>query len=48
MNRYKTRENVEPLSNVAGGLVKQDMEKAEISDAFFALVLTSKTILQES
>lgn len=38
---------MEPLSNVAGALMKQDVEKAEISDAFFALVLTSKTILQE-
>ena len=47
-DKRKTRENVGPLLNEAGDLVTQDMEKAEVLNAFFASVFTSKTGLQES
>lgn len=36
------------LLNGTGDLVTQDMEKAEVLNAFFALVFTGKTSLQES
>ncbi|KAK4810525.1 hypothetical protein QYF61_004488 [Mycteria americana] len=47
-DKRKTRENVVPLLNEMGHLVLQDMEKAEVQNAFFASVFTSKTGLQES
>jgi len=36
------------MPNVPGALVKQGMEKVDILNAFYALVLTSKITLQES
>ncbi|PKU43344.1 rna-directed dna polymerase from mobile element jockey-like [Limosa lapponica baueri] len=47
-NKQKTRENVDSLINEMVYLVTQDMEKAEELNAFFAVVLTSKTGPQES
>lgn len=44
----KTRENVGSLLNKTEDIVTQDMEKAEVLDAFFASVLISKTDFQES
>lgn len=43
-----TKENAGLLLNVAGALLIQDTEKAEVVKVFFTLVLTSKTCLQES
>lgn len=43
----KTRENGVSL-NKTRDVVTQDMEKAEVLDAFFAPVLISKTDFQES
>ncbi|KAK4810492.1 hypothetical protein QYF61_004272 [Mycteria americana] len=47
-DKRKTRENVGPLLNGTGDLVTQDMEKADVLNAFFASVFTRKTSLQES
>ncbi|KAK4807239.1 hypothetical protein QYF61_024359 [Mycteria americana] len=47
-DKRKARENVGSLLNGAGALVTQDMEKAEVLNALFASVFTSKTSLQES
>ncbi|GAB0185935.1 mitochondrial enolase superfamily member 1 [Grus japonensis] len=47
-DKRKTRENVGPLLNEMGDLVTLNMEKAELLNAFFASVFTSKTELQES
>ena len=47
-NKRNTRENVGPLVNEALDLVTQDLEKAGVLKAFFALVFTSKASLQES
>lgn len=44
----KTRENVGPLTTAARPLMTQNMEKAEVLNAFFMLVFTGKTSLQES
>ncbi|PKU39566.1 hypothetical protein llap_10121 [Limosa lapponica baueri] len=41
-DKGKTREDVGPLWKETGGLVTQDMEKAEILNGFFALVFTGK------
>lgn len=46
-DRKKTRENVGPL-NKMGVVVTQDGEKADVLNAFFGSVFTSKTSLQES
>ncbi|KAK4810486.1 hypothetical protein QYF61_004266 [Mycteria americana] len=46
-DKKKTRENVGLLLNETGDLVTQDTEKAEVLNAFFASVFTSKTGLQE-
>ena len=40
--------NVGPLLNVAGDLVKKNMEKTKVYNAFFILLVTGKTGLQES
>jgi len=47
-DKRKTRESVGPLVNEAQDLVKEDLEKAGVLKAFFVLVFTSKTDLQES
>jgi len=39
---------VGPLLNESGDLVTQDMEKADVWKAFFALVFSSKIVLQKS
>ncbi|KAK4828881.1 hypothetical protein QYF61_001439 [Mycteria americana] len=46
-DKRKARENVGPLPKEMGDLVTQDMVKAEVLNAFFASVFTSKTGLQE-
>ena len=46
-DRKKTRENMGPL-NKMGVVVTQDGEKADVLNAFFGSVFTSKTSLQES
>ena len=43
-DKWKIRENVDPLLSESGDLVTQDMEKAEVPNATFA----SKISLQES
>ncbi|GAB0202599.1 mitochondrial enolase superfamily member 1 [Grus japonensis] len=47
-SKRKTRENVGPLLNEVGALVTEDTEKAELLNAFFALVFTAKVGPQES
>ncbi|PKU42857.1 rna-directed dna polymerase from mobile element jockey-like [Limosa lapponica baueri] len=47
-NKRQTRENVGPLHNEMDNLVTEDMEEAEVLNAFFASVFTSKTNLWES
>lgn len=48
-NKRKTKENVGLLLNEIRDLVMQDMEKAELPNAFFFhLVFTSKTRIRES
>jgi len=47
-DKCKTRENVGPLPNETGDLVRQDIEKAEVLNAVFASIFTSKANLQES
>jgi len=47
-DKKKTRENGILLLSEAGERVTQDMEKAEVLNAFFALVFTGKTSFQES
>ncbi|GAB0186669.1 hypothetical protein GRJ2_001132200 [Grus japonensis] len=46
-DKRKTRKIMGPLLNETGNLVTQDMEKAEVLNAAFASVFTSKTGLQE-
>lgn len=46
--KRNTKENVGPLVNEAQDLVTQDLEKAGVLKAFFALVFTSEAGLQES
>jgi len=41
-DKRKTRENVGPLLNEKGDLITQEMEKAEVLNAAFASVFTSK------
>ncbi|GAB0203364.1 mitochondrial enolase superfamily member 1 [Grus japonensis] len=43
-DKRRTRENVGPLRNETGDLVTQDMEKAEVLNAFFASVFTGKCL----
>lgn len=38
--KWKTRENAEPLQRESGALVTKDMGKAEVLDGFFASVFT--------
>ena len=47
-SKRKTRENVGLLLNDMGALVKEDTEKAELLNTFFASVLTAKTVPHES
>jgi len=47
-SKQKTRDNVGPLLNEAGVLVMEDAEKAELLNAFFALVFSAKASPQES
>ena len=47
-NKRNSSENVGPLVNEAQDLVTQDLEKAGVLKAFFALVFTINTGLQES
>ncbi|KAK4807194.1 hypothetical protein QYF61_024314 [Mycteria americana] len=47
-DKRKARENVGLLLNEAGGVVTQDIKKAEVLNASFASVFTSKIDLQES
>lgn len=47
-SKRKTRGNVGLLLNGAVDLVTKGMEKAEVPSAFFALVFTNKTSLQQS
>lgn len=46
-SKKKTGENVDLLLNGVGDLVIRDVEKAEECHAFFTLVFTSKTCVQE-
>ena len=45
-NKRKIRERVGPLLNGGGNLVTDDMEKAEVFDAFFTLVFSGKISTQ--
>ncbi|PKU45859.1 rna-directed dna polymerase from mobile element jockey-like [Limosa lapponica baueri] len=45
--KRKTRENVGPLMNEVGALVVEHTEKAELLNAFFALVFTAKAAPHE-
>ena len=47
-SKRKTRDNVGPLLNEVGVLVTEDTEKAELLNAFFASVFTTKADPQES
>jgi len=47
-SKRKARDNVGPLPNEAGVLVKEDAEKAELLNAFFASVFSAKAGHQES
>jgi len=47
-SKRKMKENVGPLLNEMGALVKGDGEKAEVLNAFFASVFNAKTSPQES
>ena len=47
-SKWKASENVGPLLNEVGVLVKEDAEKAELLNAFFASVFTSEAGRQES
>jgi len=46
--KRKAGENVGPLLNGAGAMVTQDIEKAEVLNATFSSVFTSRTGLQTS
>lgn len=47
-SKSKSRETMGPLLDGAGNRVIKDMEKMEVPQAFFALIFTRKTSLQES
>jgi len=47
-DRRKARKSVGPLLKETEDLIAQDAKKAEVLNAFFASILTSKTGLQES
>jgi len=47
-SKWKTRDNVGSLLNEMGALVTEDAEKAELLNAFFASVFTTKADPQES
>ncbi|KAK4827789.1 hypothetical protein QYF61_021742 [Mycteria americana] len=42
-NKRRARENLHPLLDAGGNIVTKDEEKAEVPNAFFASVFTSKT-----
>ena len=42
ISKWKTRDNVGPLLNEAGVLVTEDAEKAELLNAFFTSVFSTK------
>ncbi|CAM4580634.1 unnamed protein product [Caretta caretta] len=45
-NKKKVKESVDPLLNEGGNLVTEDVEKANVLNAFFASVLTNKVSSQ--
>lgn len=45
-NKRKTRENMVPLLNWAGGLVSKDTEVAEVPHVFFTSMFADKTCPQ--
>lgn len=47
-SKRKTREKVESVLNGVGDLVTTNMHRTGVLNAFFTLVFTSKTTLQES